>query len=878
MREELLIALPFLVLFLVTCVSAADEALVIVVPSTHMDIDFTDTPDRCLAKYDEFIARAVSELRRDRTLTFNIEHVMAVKHFVERARKTPGGVSKAVNVLGGLLKEGRVEVSAAWTNPHFADLSGELMVREVVTAKDYLRRTFGYDPVVIKTGELADITPQLAQVCAKCGVLAFQTTKTTGFVYTGKGIGPGPYWFCGLDGTRALFIEQTYGMPGFRAGAEALRKWMPALRSWGGLGIAYYSGGGWDDCYPEPGRVRRELDAASAEVKDVRARLGTQTGYTRLLLDAVRGGRVKLKERVGHSDHGELLYLRWSPKKYPARSRAEDRLPAVEKLFSVASRLGLTEYPQERIDRAWELALNISTHNWANCRGRPTPVFHRWAGELDGLVEKLADEGMRALGSGVSVKGEGVPVLVFNPAAWDRTAHVELELAGKWEKGKIPAFKRAAVFSPSGERVPGGVLPAGRGGTMRLGFTAAVPAMGYRLFYVRPGPVAREGGVKIGRGFIENRFLRISFDKSSGVTSIYDKEARREIVDPNSTCGFGRLMQAPEGAEYPALAPGEFPPMRNLEVARAAAAAAGKPMSPPELLRVGSLRVEEGPGTAEVVMLQGDAEVRVALHSGLKRLDVTTAGGLTGPAHMLFAFAFPRDVEVRASIPYGSMPFWSGEFWEDRGHEFSRRTAGALAFRAYLNEPWHARFIAPGDYPEGGKLAKVEWAHLTDGRYGLLYGMRHTYAGLIKSGNVFYKAVLLGEENSFSFEPASADWKASRAPRFGLEVSSPLLATVLPGERAARALPPEMSFMRLEPEDLVLTVFKKGFGDRSWAVRFYEAHDEDVTGRLRVSEALGFGRAWRARMTEEKEEEVGFDGRTMELQVKGFSIETLVLE
>ena len=191
----LVLAGTVLVLALIAGVQLGAEEI-IVVPSTHMDIDFTRPPLESLALYDQYLLAFIEAAKADPRARFNVEHVLAVKHFLDAHPEQRAALRQ-------LLEEGKLEISAAWTNPHFADLSGELMVRQIACAKDFLRRELGYDAKLVKTGELADLTPQLAQVLAKCGVTSFQSYKTD----------PGEERVCryvGLDGSSVLLIHTHY--------------------------------------------------------------------------------------------------------------------------------------------------------------------------------------------------------------------------------------------------------------------------------------------------------------------------------------------------------------------------------------------------------------------------------------------------------------------------------------------------------------------------------------------------------------------------------------------------------------------------------------------------------------------------------------------
>ena len=826
----------------------AETPIVFVTPSSHMDIDFTDTPDRCLDSYAEFIRRAVLDAEADGSWRFTIEHSLAVSVFLRR-------YPEMKDRLIAQLTAGRIDVSAVWTNPHFADLSGELLVRQITIAKRYLKDALGYDAEVIKTGELADITAQLAQVCADCGIRIFQTTKTTNKKYTGKGWEYGPYWFFALNGRKALFLERQYSAltPELNAETNEDGKTLDVTPLNAGLGIFFIAGETWDDSYPVADNVRNQIDIASRRQSRFRLKLGTLSEYVCELEKRLTSGQTVLPERVGHSDHGELLYFTFQNEdKYAARSVAEDRLPDIEKLYAILTRLGLSDYPTQSINDGWEAALNLSTHNWGFCHRKETDYFKRLSITAVSTVERLETAGLGKLAAAVNARGLRCPVLLFNSEAWARQEPV-------W----IDACKHTAAAMVS------------------------VPALGYAVIDA-DRLTAPDVDLRVSSDEIENAYYRIAFNSESGVRSIIDKVAQRELIDATSPCGFGRILsQSPFRAEYPALKPGDYPPFKPGSDADLPERFKVNPPPRPALYPLTDCIAERQPGCASIVLRQSGATVRITLCSGCDRLFVTTDAQPRGAtadampeswAHIVFAFNMPETAAVRTAIPYGSMPLWPGDFYDDPNRGVSNKTAGIPAFQTYLNEKHHDSVITPQDYPNGGKRARADWAHISDGQYGILYAMRNPYGALFRSGNIFYKAALFDRENVFVFKPCDPDWRKANAARFGAETSHPIRYCVFEPSTDGQ-LPLVDSFASIHPETLVLTTMKKNDETGDLVARYYETSDTDVKMELTLSDRLAVSSARLATMTEERKREVSVapPATTIRKTVGAFDIETIVL-
>src|SRR5207245_3556346 len=91
----------------------------------------------------------------------------------------------------------------------------------------------------------------------------------------------------------------------------------------------------------------------------------------------------------------------------------------------------------------------------------------------------------------IDTRGEGIPVVVFNPLGWARTDVAEVN-AGFID----PGVAGIAVTDAAGQVVPAQLLQVGRYGddslrTVRIAFLARnVPALGYGTYHLVPKATA----------------------------------------------------------------------------------------------------------------------------------------------------------------------------------------------------------------------------------------------------------------------------------------------------------------------------------------------------------------------------------------------------
>ena len=81
-----------------------------------------------------------------------------------------------------------------------------------------------------------------------------------------------------------------------------------------------------------------------------------------------------------------------------------------------------------------------------------------------------------------------------------------------------------------------------------------IPAYGYKTYLLRPRPEPARfhSKIKSTSNILENDYFRLEVDKKTGgISSLFDREAGRELVDPSSPHAFNTLLvRDPEGCEW----------------------------------------------------------------------------------------------------------------------------------------------------------------------------------------------------------------------------------------------------------------------------------------------------------------------------------------
>ena len=135
---------------------------------------------------------------------------------------------------------------------------------------------------------------------------------------------------------------------------------------------------------------------------------------------------------------------------------------------------------------------------------------------------------LQNLGLQLDTRGEGLPLVVYNPQSWDRSDLVVAEVSAF----SLPS-RMVAVHGE--EAIPVQVLkPATKVGareTATVAFVAQkVPQMGLKLYRLVPETSSRKvtaSSLQVGakpRPYLENEFFRVEIDPETGyIARLYDK-------------------------------------------------------------------------------------------------------------------------------------------------------------------------------------------------------------------------------------------------------------------------------------------------------------------------------------------------------------------
>ncbi|MCC7203510.1 MAG: hypothetical protein IT441_00390 [Phycisphaeraceae bacterium] len=798
---------------------------VVLIPTTHMDIDFTQPPAGSYKRYVECIAQGVEACEADPTARFSVQIASATAAFLE-ARP------ELADRFAELVRQGRIEVCVNWTNPHYSELSGEHLVRQIAWSRWWLHEKLGVWPAVADNGELSDVTPQLAQVMVRSGVLYYHAYKSGCPSLTAGGRDfAGNAWFVGLDGSRLLYNAQNYNMAeefgsdrpwGWPEGEPGGQRGLRSIPT-GRLLLLTEGGPGWDDAMPPLDKLCAFVGGWNADEncsKKAQYVLGTYADYFAKLRQELDGGAT-IPALSGHTEHGEILYARvWNL----ARDRAifENTITQAQTLGVWCDWLGLEGLSQEEVEAAWRLAMESSTHNWA-----------------------FTDQGQRTL------EAKAGKARAASEAMRKRLSN---ELAHR--------------IAPEGGTVVFNTLPHPRKEIVRIGEEyqeVELPAMGWVVL-----PPAKERGARellAEDGVIENARYRVEASEEAGLTRVYDKLKGRELLSPvqdacvlTVRCSYVEAMGV-ERAEYflaadagQRMSPEKFEKTRQL-LAGFDAAMTPRSVSTRMAGDAAELTVEGDTGGAPtrlVVRLgQGSDFVEIELSGQRGRAPKLTpemrsseAQAMLRPGPMYFAtleLAAGDDALARVSVPWGSIepPRAMPRLEPATARNASSAVAAADARMWYgvYNEAWHA----PLENFFGARMVQPRWLTLWNDAPsggGITWAQEAPYANVFRDKekpNRFYRSLWQGSSGTgryvWRLRGHDGDWRQGGAERLAQELNQPPLVVKVEaaGEQASTlptALPGTMSWFDWPDDRVVFSTLERTYDGKGYLLRAYESSDK----------------------------------------------------
>jgi alpha-mannosidase len=411
--------------------------------------------------------------------------------------------------------------------------SPESLFRQALYAQRFFRQEFNKEPHDVYLPDCFGFGFALPSIAAASGLTAFSTQKLT----WGRPI-PFPIGrWKGVDGSE-IIAELNPGSYGTRL-AEDITPTMTNGRQGGppwlndptpignGQSLEFrYFGTGDTGGGPSEASVQFVQKALTNPNP---ALVVKNTSPDQLATDLTPAERAVLPEYNGElilKTHGTGCYTSQAAMKRFNRTN-ELLADAAEKAGVAATLVAGEPYPTDRLRDAWIRFIWHQFHDDLTGTCIPQAYQFSWNDELVSMNQfaGVLTNSTSAVSALLDTSGAGVPLVVYNPVSMERREPVEATIT----LGASTAAVQV-VDASTGHTVPAQVLGTS-GSDVHILFLATVPSVGFAVFHVSPAPAPPEAtSLKVTPTSLENNRIAVKIDQNGDISSIYDKDAKHELL------------------------------------------------------------------------------------------------------------------------------------------------------------------------------------------------------------------------------------------------------------------------------------------------------------------------------------------------------------
>lgn len=502
------------------------------------------------------------------------------------------------------------------------------------------------------------------------------------------------------------------------------------------------------------------------------------------------------------------------------------------------------DYPAAFLWHAWKLVLLNHPHD--SICGCGIDQVHeemrpRFA-QAQQIAEYLRDESLALLASRVHTAAlpmEGWPLIVFNPLSWPRTEVVTCAL-------DLPAAP-ASFFAvdAAGRKSPCQVLLRRRAESGRerleVAFLAnGVPAFGYKAYALVPGEAEPRGEAatafcRNGQAFLENSFYRV-LARPNGTLHIYHQPTGRALdsvhlfTDEADAGDEYNFSPAPHGRTYTS----------RRRQAQAQVMRPGPVVATVRLnldLRLPASLAEDRKGRRRG-RVREPVTTEVSLYAGVDRLEFRTELENTAQDHRLRVL-FPTGVGADSVMAESSFDVVRRPLRPPLGRRWAERPSRTHPQKSFLDVSDGQKGLAL--FNRG--LPEYEAWDTKEGVVVALTLLR--CAGWLSRDDLTTRPGPAGPSLEapgaqcpgrhtfhYALQLHAGSWLEAQVYRAAHGYSAPL--AVVPAARQPGALPPQLSFLTLEGDHLVLSAIKQSEDAQGLIVRLYSLAEAPSLVRLRL--------------------------------------------
>jgi alpha-mannosidase len=857
---------------------AEEKDTIYLVPHMHYDAIWAFTKEDYFHINMMFILKTVVELLEKVDYRFLIEQTFLLE---EMEKRYPDLFSK----IAKYIREGKIEIADG--EYLMADTmlpKGETLIREIMVGKRYAKEKFGVDVPVMWQADSFGLNAQLPQIYKKSGY------KYVAFRRGASKRNPSEFLWEGLDGTRIL----SHWMPlGYRAGLDLkkLKESYEKLKEVAATShILMPSGSGSTMPQLKTPEVVQAWNENKGEVASMR--ITTPREFFEALEKEIEDQNLKMEVRKGEMYSGK--YSAVFPNCCTNRMWIKQGLSDYENWLLCRERWGtiaflLTGYhPSDELRDDWRKILYIAFHDVIPGTGMDEG-YEEVRHYLDSFrkTPTLAPRMYAMIVEEESANGWfESDVIVFNSLSWEVKNWVEIDL--NFEKGKMIAIKG---LTSGEEEIEVELLKFARYEDdslrhARIGFVPTVPPMGYKVYKIlerEPKRYRYDPNYLVVRGnTIENGFFGVEVDPATGLVDVTQEKKKlctaNELVLEEETgdlyyhrqhLNIPLKTETGEGVMYGSFKVENFEMNTNKGSLRRVINVETNYYS---LLWPYRLLEEMEPLLWRHKFLECTKEIIV--YRDIPRIDFIT----------YIEDKHPRSrLRVRFSTDIRSPTY-------DCGSQFGVVSRPTDQYNYKPEEEW---FEDPC-----GVFPSLMWLDYSDGKKGMTVMHKGIPGNEVRGGDVYLtllRSVLMLSSDGiagpaipvpsaqelekyvfrYSIYPHEGDWREAASYKHALEFNTDLDAMQVP---EGIKLPLKRSFLKIEPDNVVLSALKRAEDGEGVILRFYETKGEETDAKITLFLEPKAVKAVNMLENEGEKKELKKVGERIELTLNPFEIVTLEIQ
>jgi len=494
------------------------EATVACLGHTHIDVAWLWT----LAVTEDKAVRSFSTvlelMKRYPEYTFMSSQPQLYKYVKKNAPQIYQQIKERI-------AEGRWEPEGGmWLEPDCNLASGEALVRQFMYGKRFFREEFGKDNQILWLPDVFGYSAALPQIMDKCGIRYFVTSKISW-----NELNKMPYdtfYWKGIDGTKILshFICTTdYSSP-TRSGSTGHEVLSSFTTTYVGFLEPIQIKGCWQRYQQK--ELNNEVICSygygdggggpTVQMLETQRRLAygipgcpateptTALGFLQRLEKDVTGKKVPIWSGELYLEYHRATYTSMARNKKWNR-KSELALANTENIGLIAKQLCGVAYPKEQLDESWEAVLRNQFHDILP----GSSIFEVYEdakaeyAKVLSFAQDRTESDLQTIADGVGKR------IVFNPNGQTMSGFVTLDTSDELTHTQKTADGKYIAWAEN------------------------IPAKGYAVL---EDAAPASGEVSVTPSLVETPFARIRINEKGHISSWYDKQAQRELLQAGR-CG-----------------------------------------------------------------------------------------------------------------------------------------------------------------------------------------------------------------------------------------------------------------------------------------------------------------------------------------------------